>query len=690
MLATELLAPRSIAVVGGSNNTAKPGGKVLKNLIDNGFDGELYAVNPREKTVQGVPAYSEVAELPRVDLAILAIAAAHCPDAVETLAREKGTRGFIILSAGFSEESEEGAALEHRIVETVESVGGSLIGPNCIGVLNTHYSGVFTTPIPRLDPRGADFISGSGATAVFIMESGMPKGVRFAGVYSVGNSAQIGVEEVLAHLDETYDPATSSPIKLLYIESIAKPALFLEHARSLVAKGCRIAAIKAGTSEAGGRAASSHTGALAGSDTAVDALLAKAGVVRCYGREELISIASIFTYPPLGGRRLAVVTHAGGPAVMLTDALSEEGLEVPPIEGPLADRLKERLFAGSSVANPIDFLATGTAEQLGEILDACENEFDQVDAIAVIFGSPGLFDVSEVYRVLDEKMRSAGKPIYPVLPSIVNAAREIEGFLAYGRTAFFDEVVFARALGRVARTAVPSVPRSGAGGAPPIDRDRIARALATEPTADGYLPPRAVADLLDAAGIPRVAERTARSAEQARAAAAELGYPIVMKVVGPVHKSDVGGVTVGIKEEKTVVSETARMLAIPEASGVLLQPMKRGLELFAGAIREGEFGTVVLAGLGGVFVEVFADVVHLLAPFDAEEAERALSSLKGYPLLNGARGGEPIDVAAYAELLTRAAALVEATPAIVEMDLNPILATSSELVAVDARIRIAP
>ena len=300
-LSSELLRPRSIVVVGGSDNTAKPGGKVLENLIAGGFSGDLYVVNPRAETVQGVPAYPEVAALPAVELAILAIPAALCPKAVETLAREKGTRGFIILSAGFSEESEEGAALEQRIVATVESVGGSLIGPNCIGVLNTHYSGVFTTPIPRLDPLGADFISGSGATAVFIMESGMPKGLRFRSVYSVGNSAQIGVEEVLAHLDETYDPGTSSPIKLLYIESIAKPRLFLKHARSLVAKGCRIAAIKAGASEAGSRAASSHTGALAGSDAAVEALLAKAGVVRCRSRDELVAVASVFSYPPLPG-----------------------------------------------------------------------------------------------------------------------------------------------------------------------------------------------------------------------------------------------------------------------------------------------------------------------------------------------------------------------------------------------------
>lgn len=695
MLATELLAPRSIVVVGGSENTSKPGGKVLANLIGGDFAGQLFVVNPRAEKVQGVAAYPDVTALPTVDLAILAIPASLCPEVVETLARHKGTRGFIILSAGFSEEGDEGAALEHRIVETVESVGGSLIGPNCIGLLNTHYSGVFTTPVPRLDPQGADFISGSGATAVFIMESGMPKGLRFRSVYSVGNSAQIGVEEVLEHLDETYDPETSSPIKLLYIESIAKPQRFLSHARSLVAKGCRIAAIKAGASEAGSRAASSHTGALAGSDAAVEALLAKAGVVRCRSREELVAVASVFSYPPLPGRKLAVVTHAGGPAVMLTDALSAEGIDVPPLAGTATERLKEKLFPGSAVGNPIDFLATGTAEQLGEILDACEKDFDGIDATAVIFGSPGLFDVSEVYRVLDTKMQNARKPIYPILPSIVNAAREIEGFLGYGRTAFFDEVVFARALGAVARAAAPDnrTRRLGTGRqslvAPPLalDQSLIDRVLSVPRSSEGYLSPVAVAQLLDAAGISRVPEQPAQDADEARSAATELGFPLAMKVIGPVHKSDVGGVSLGIADDETVARETERMLAIPGATGVLLQPMKRGLELFAGAIREGSFGTMVLAGLGGVFVEVFADVVHLLAPFDSDEALAALADLKGYPLLTGARGSEPIDLELYAEVLVRLAALLEALPEICEMDINPILATRNELLAVDARIR---
>jgi len=285
MITQQLLNPRSIVVVGGSDDVQKPGGKVLKNLIDHHFKGNLYVVNPKVDEVQGVKSYRDVAELPQVDLAILAIAAKFCPQTVEILAKQKVTRAFIILSAGFHEESEEGARLEEQIVKTINETGGCLIGPNCIGVMNSNYAGVFTTTIPKLNSTGIDFISGTGATAVFIMEAGMPKGLTFSSVYSVGNSAQMGVEEVLEYMDISFISATSSRIKLLYIESVNKPDKLLKHASSLIRKGCRIAAIKSGGSEAGSRAASSHTGALASSDVAVDALFRKAGIVRCYGRE---------------------------------------------------------------------------------------------------------------------------------------------------------------------------------------------------------------------------------------------------------------------------------------------------------------------------------------------------------------------------------------------------------------------
>ncbi|MFP4152575.1 MAG: acetate--CoA ligase family protein [Alkalispirochaeta sp.] len=693
MIAEALLRPRSIAVVGASNNTGKPGGNALKNLITAGFDGPLYPVNPKEQEIQGHPAFREVDTLPEVDLAILAIPAALCPRTIETLARDHGTRGFIVYSAGFSEESEAGAALEAEMRRIVDDWGASLIGPNCIGVLTPRYAGVFTGPVPPLAPEGCDLVSGSGATAVFIMEDGISKGLTFSRVFSVGNSAQLGVEDILEYLDETWDAARGGNPKLLYLESIRNPEKLLTHARSLTRKGCRIAAVKAGASEAGSRAASSHTGALAGSDAAVDALFRKAGIVRCSSREELTTVAGIFSYPPLTGKRIAVVTHAGGPAVMLTDALSAGGLEVPPIEGPEAEQLKARLFPGSSVANPIDFLATGTAEQLGAILDACENEFTGIDGTVVIFGSPGLGPVDDAYAVLHEKIRSGTKPIYPVLPSVVNAGREIAAFIAGGNVAFPDEVALGRALARVSRTVSGGYGEPGGiqGAATPSSEVQIiSRQLRaqTAPLTDGYLPPDQVAALLDSVGIPRLPEMTATNPDAAATAARELGYPVVMKVVGPVHKSDVGGVVLGITGETQLRTACMRLSGIPDATGVLIQPMVSGTELFAGVSREGPFGHLLVAGLGGVFVEVLRDVAYGLAPLDEAEATAMIKSLNGAALFTGVRGQTGIGIENFAPILVSLSRLVEGIPEIAELDLNPLIASKGGIVAVDARIRI--
>ena len=684
MITREMLDPKSIAVVGASNDISKPGGKVLKNLKDADFKGALYAVNPKEKEVQGIACHTSVADLPQVDLAILAIAAKFCLETVTILAEKKGTKAFIILSAGFSEESAAGRELEQAIVKKIESVGGSLIGPNCIGVLTTNYAGVFTTPIPRLDPMGCDFISGSGATAVFIMEAGIPKGLSFNSIWSVGNSAQLGVEEVLAYLDESFDPKTSSRVKLLYIENVKKPEMLLKHAQSLIRKGCRIAAIKSGSSEAGSRAASSHTGALASPDVAVSALFRKAGIVRCYGREELVAVASIFMHKELQGKNIAIITHAGGPAVMLTDALSNNGFSIPHLGGPAAQELLAKLHPGSSVANPIDFLATGTAQQLGEIIDACENKFPNIDGMVVIFGSPGLFPVHDVYRLLDEKMKTCKKPIFPVLPSIINAADEVKEFLGRGRINFPDEVVLGNALAKVFFTPKPAPEKVAL---PPVDEAKV-RSVITE-ARDGYLPPAAVQTLLDAAGIPRAGEAVVTTKHEAVAAAQKLGYPVVMKVVGPVHKSDVGGVVLGVKDDATVEKEFDRMMKIPETTAILLQPMLSGVELFAGAKFEKKFGHMVLCGLGGIFIEVLKDVASGLAPLTTDEALAMIRSIKGYKILQGVRGQQPVSEEAFAAVVVRLSALVTAAPEIVELDLNPLLGKGSRVVAVDARIRIA-
>lgn len=684
MINNQLLHPESIVVVGGSNNTQKPGGAVVRNLISGGYQGHLRIVNPKEDEVQGVRVCHNVSELPQTDLAILVITAKYCPDAVEQLAREKGVRAFIILSAGFGEETHEGALLEQHILDTCRQYNAALIGPNCIGLMNAWHHSVFTKPIPRLNPKGADFISGSGATAVFILESAVMKGLQFNSVWSIGNGKQIGIEDVLEYMDTTFDSERDSHVKLLYIENISNPDKLLLHASSLIRKGCRIAAIKAGSSESGSRAASSHTGAIASSDSAVEALFRKAGIVRCFSREELTTVGCIFTLPRVTGKNCAIVTHAGGPGVMLTDALSKGGLNIPQLSGQLAEELKSQLFAGSSTANPIDILATGTPDHLGLAIDYCEKKFDNIDAIMVIFGTPGLFPLWDAYEVLHRKILECSKPIFPVLPCLNTAGPEVAEFLAKGHVNFSDEVTLGTALTRVMQTPAPADEKMADVD---VDVPRI-RQIIDSIEGNGYIAPGQVNALLTAAGIPTVPELTANDRDTLIHFAEKVGYPVVAKVVGPVHKSDVGGVTLHIQTAEHLASEYERMMQIPDATAVMVQKMISGTELFIGAKYEPRFGHVVLCGLGGIFVEVLKDVQSGLAPLSYDEAYSMIRSLRGYKIIKGTRGQQGIDEGRYADIIVRLSILLRHATEIKEMDINPLLADAESVVAVDARILV--
>ena len=684
MINRQLLQPESIVVIGGSNNVHKPGGAVVRNLLQGGYHGTLRIVNPKEDEVQGIKVFHDVKEIPPTELAILVVAARFCPDYVEQLARDKEVRAFIIISAGFGEETKAGAALEQRIIDTCEQYGASLIGPNCIGLLTAWHHSVFTKPIPQLNPRGVDFISGSGATAVFILESAVIKGLQFNSVWSIGNGKQIGIEDVLQYMDENFDPEKDSKVKLLYIENIANPDKLLFHASSLIKKGCRIAAIKAGSSESGSRAASSHTGAIASSDSAVEALFRKAGIVRCFSREELTTVGCIFTLPPLTGKNFAIVTHAGGPGVMLTDALSKGGLQVPPLSGPLADELKEKLYPGASTANPIDILATGTPEHLGIAIDYCENKFDDIDAIMVIFGTPGLVQLYETYDVLHKKILECKKPVFPILPSLHTAGPEVEEFLKKGHVNFSDEVTLATALTQIMRTPRPASTEIELFG---VDVPRI-RDIIGGIKENGYISPDKVHELLSCAGIPMVPEMVSANKEELIAFAQKVGYPVVAKVVGPVHKSDVGGVALNVRTDKHLALEFDRMMQIPDATAVMVQKMIKGTELFIGAKYEPRFGHIVLCGLGGIFVEVLKDVSSGLAPLSYDEAYSMIHSLRGYKIIKGTRGQAGINEKRYAEIIVRLSTLLRFATEIKEMDINPLLADEKNVIAVDARILI--
>ncbi|WP_310993989.1 acetate--CoA ligase family protein [Aequorivita marina] len=684
MVNKQLLQPKNIVVIGASNDIKKPGGNMLKNILTGGFKGELYVVNPKEEKVQGITSYASVEEIPETELAILAIAAKHCPAVIKTLATEKNTKAFIIISAGFGEGDEQGKQWEAEITETVNSVNACLIGPNCIGVITEHYKGVFTAPVPPFNPNGCDLISGSGATAVFIMEAGMPLGVSFANIFSTGNAAQTSVEDILEYMDKHFDPKTDPLVKLLYLETVSNPKKLLKHASSLIKKGAKIAAIKAGSTAAGSRAATSHTGAIASSDMTVRALFHKAGIVYCSSREQLLSVASIFNYRKLRGKNIAIITHAGGSAVMLADQLSKGGLKVPEISGPDAEKLKSFLYPGSSVANPIDFLATGTAEQLGIIIDYCEHKFENIDAMVVVFGSAGLFNVENVYNVLSVKLEICDKPIFPVLPSVVNAHNEIMSFLQKGHIHFPDEVVLGKALAQVYNTPEP---QSDKISLPKIDVEEVRNVI--DSVSEGYLSPEQTTQLLDAAGIPRIYEIVENSREKLLNAMGNMDYPVVMKVVGPLHKSDAQGVVLNIANKDEAAETFDQLMEIDSATAVMVQPQITGLELFVGVLKEPGFNHTILCGLGGIFIEVLNDVSARLSPISKTEAEKMLRSLRGYKLIQGTRGKKGANEAIFVEIIQRLSALVEVAPEIIEMDINPLIGTQRAITAVDARIKVA-
>lgn len=681
MITDELVNPRSIVVVGGSNDMSKPGGTLLGNILNGGYRGNIYVLNPREKTVKGLPTFKDAGSLPDSGCAIFAVPASNVIETAEILASEKKTKAFIVLSAGFGETGPEGRALEERLTRIVNSVNGTLIGPNCTGVLLPGFAGVFAGPVPQLDPRGIDFASASGAVAVFTMERAIPMGIRFASVIAVGNSAQCGVEDVVKYWDETFHES-GSKVKLLYMEQVRNPELLIRHCSSLVSKGCRIAAVKAGTTEAGSRAALSHTGALAGPEIAVDALFRKCGITRCTGREELVYTAGILMHRVPGGRNFAVITHAGGPGVMAADALSQNGLNVPHIHGPAADRLKDRLFHGSSTANPIDFIGTGTAEQLGMILDFTDRECPGIDSSIVIFGSPGLFDVKPVYDLLDEKMKASAKPVFPVLPSTLIASGAVEHFTGLGRVFFPDEVLLAKSLAAVCNTNAPFSHQVTA----PRNADNIRSIIAGSP--DGYLPPDIVRKILNAAGIPHARQITAYHESEIEFAAAALGFPLAMKATGPVHKSDAGGVKLNISSIDRAKASYRELMEISGSTGVVMQEMASGLELFIGGKREPGYGHIILCGIGGIFVETLKDISAGIAPVGMDEALDMIRRLRGHDLIKGAIGVEGISEENFAKIITSLSGLLSAAPEIREIDINPLIGTGEKIQSVDCRIFI--
>lgn len=683
MLHPKLINPESIAIIGGSDNTESIGGSVLKNLIDQEFKGDLYVVNPHKSEVQSVMCYNDISSLPNTDLAIIAIPAKDILELIKELLLTKNTKAFIIYAAGFAELNKEGMQLQEKITRLVTKAGASLLGPNNIGMINENYAGIFTKPIPTIDKNGVDFISASGATAVFTLEAANQIGLLFSSLITVGNSAQIGVEEVLEHLDKSFETGSSSLVKMLYIEGLRNPEKFLRHSISLKQKGCSILALKSGITDKGKAAASSHTGAMVNSDLFISALFKKAGIIRCHSRHELVTCAALLQITNKRPKNLAIITHAGGPAVILTDTLSSLGINIPDLNELHEEKLKQLLYPGASTKNPIDILATGTAEQLNNVIDYCEKEIDSIDGIIVIFGSPGLGSVRNAFEVIHQKTKKSLKPIYAILPSVVNVQNEIQEFLQKGNQAFNDEYQFGTCLAKVLCS------ESIINAYPSINSDtkyRIEKLI--EGFSDGFLNPSQVYELLSEAKIKMAKQVLVHSESDLLNAARTLNYPVVQKVVGPLHKSDNKGVITSVPNIIELMYNFRKLIKQKGVKAVMIQQMISGKEVFIGSKNEDSFPPLIICGSGGIYVEALNDISAALVPVNKIDAKDMVDQLRIKPILEGIRGESSCDLEALYETIEHVSILLMHAPQIVELDINPLMISEQGIIAVDARIRI--
>ncbi len=677
-----LLEPKSIAVIGASDDVTKPGGRLTLNILTKGFDGNLYLVNPKGGMIQGVKAYASIPELPEApDLALIGVPAKFVRAALEELAA-KGSKIVVVLSAGFGEQGPEGKAEEKALAEIATRHGMLLLGPNCSGVMTYAHASKFTGVALKLVKGGIDFISGSGATVDFLAEQAMRRGLKFNSFLTVGNSAQSGVPDLMEIYDAGHKP-DSPKVMITYQESIVNPQKFLKASRSLNKKGVLIAGIKAGNTQAGSRAAASHTGAMATNDTAVQALFDKAGVIRVNSRMELVDVANILTLVKgkADGKRVAIVTDAGGPGVMLCDELNNLGFEVPAFNERTRARLAEVLPAGAGVGNPVDTLPTSGADRLEKVLTILTEELkDLVDYIIVMNGDAGMMDNWALYQTAKKFMDSSPIPIIPSYVSVLSSEVPLGKFREIGGCYFEDEVYLARALNRVVNRPRIYEPETSAAG---YDKKKIAGLLKD---CHGALTPQVTREVLQAAGIrfPGQVELTAKTGLKD----VPFAFPWVLKVIGPLHKSDVGGVRVGIKDLAEAEKVWDELLKIKDAAGVLVQQMVKGTEVIIGANREPGYGHLVAFGLGGIYTEALKDVKFALAPLANEEANRLIHSIRSLALLKGVRGEPGMDLDTLRDILIRIGLLVTDFPAIQELDLNPVKGYGKDIFTVDARVLV--
>ena len=689
--------PGAVAVIGASRRRGTVSGELFHNLLAAGFNGPVYPVNPKASVVQSVVAYKSVLDVPGpVDLAVLVVPAPSVIQAAEECAA-KGVRAIVIISAGFAETGPEGAQRQRELVAVCRAAGMRLIGPNCLGIVNTD-------PEVRLDatfgpiaplPGRVGFLSQSGALGLAIIDYANALGLGLSSFVSVGNKADISSNDLLSFWEQ--DEQTD--LVLLYLESFGNPRKFARIARR-VARTKPVLAVKSGRSAAGARATSSHTGALlAASDVTVDALFDQAGVIRTDSLAELFDVASLLANQPIpAGRRVGIVTNAGGPGIMCADACEAGGLEVVQLSTRLQASLADGLPAEAAVANPVDMLASappGHYRRTVELVAASS----EVDAVIVIFIPPLPADTAAVDQaVRDAAAAARSVPVLNVVMSSADPPPEGGDGPRLPRYQFPEDA--AHALVRAVEYGTwRQRPEGQVPELPDVRHDEAAALLAAA-LADGpgprWLAPEEVARLLACYGVPIAEWRLAGSPEEAGAAADELGGPVALKAVAPrlVHKTEAHAVRLHLTGADQVRAAAADMAAAVAAEGYtadgfLVQRMVgEGVELLVGVVNDASFGPVIACGAGGTAVELLKDVAVRITPLTDLDAAEMVRSLATYPLLDGYRGAPRADVAALEDLLLRVSALVEAHPTIAELDCNPVKVLPDGVVVVDARVRV--
>ncbi|HEY7050449.1 MAG TPA: GNAT family N-acetyltransferase [Jatrophihabitantaceae bacterium] len=684
-----VLAPRSVAVVGASVRPRAVGHEVLRNILDSGYTGTVYAVNPKHDSVLGVASVASPADLPEPpDLAVVAVPASQVLDVLRACG-ERGTRAVILLSAGFGETGAAGRAHQRDVLDVARRYGMRLVGPNCLGVLNTdpavRLNATFA-PVP-MDPGQLGLVSQSGALGIAVLIAAQQRGLGVSQFVSVGNKADVSGNDLLLAWER--DPRTS--VIALYLESFGNPRKFARIARR-VSRSKPIIAIKAGRSAAGQRAGASHTAAAASSDSVVDALFEQAGVLRVDTMEQMLDAARVLCEQPLpAGPRVAIVGNSGGPGILAADAAQAAGLTVVDLQECTAGRIRAAVPSAASCRNPID-LGAGVqpAEVAGAVTAALDA--DEVDLVLTVFTDTLVADPVEVMQAIALAAATSAKPL--IATHVGGPAGSVSPPAGRKTPVFsFPEPAAAAAGLTVRYTRIRSAQTTEPEPLETIDQAG-ARALIEQRLAAGdeWLSTADIARLLVRYGIPLCAERVVADADAAVAAARELGYPVAAKVAsGVIHKTDIGGVHLNIADESALRTAVAELQAA--ASGdVLIQPMVGpGIELIMGAVQDAQFGPAVMVGAGGVLADMIADRQLRLAPLSEEDAEQMVSGLRTAALLDGFRGRPVVSRPAVQRLLLRIASLIEDLPEIAELDLNPVVCRGrDDLIVVDAKVRIAP